>query len=336
MKAFLCLPFLLMLAGLLTGCAAPSTSQAQSKAVPTMTSSPAPTPAPTPTPEPPPFRIVGYVGYGDVLELIPFDRLTHINYAFLIPNADGTFQDMPNAWKLKDISTSAHAQGVKVLISVGGWGWDDQFEQMAAVPATRQVFVDGLRDFVAEYDLDGVDIDWEYPGPATASAENFVTLMGQLREMLAPQGKLLTAAVAASGSNGAGIRPEVFDLVDFLNIMAYDGPGVNHSSYEYALEALTYWSERGLPPEKTVLGVPFYSRPGEAAYKKLVQVDPAAANSDQWVYNGQMNYYNGLQTMRKKTELAMQRASGIMIWTVAYDAGGEDSLLTAIYQTAHP
>ncbi len=61
----------------------------------------------------------------------------------------------------------------------------------------------------------------------------------------------------------------MFDLVDFLNIMAYDGPGQNHSSYEFAEEALNYWRQRGLPQNKTVLGVPFYSRPGEVPYRTV-------------------------------------------------------------------
>lgn len=320
---------LLLIFGLLTGCSAPAAHP------PAPVDKPAPSPLLSPSPAPPAFRIVGYVGYGDILELIPFERLTHINYAFLIPNADGTFQDLPNAWKLKEISARAHQNGVKVLISVGGWGWDAQFEQLASSAETRRVFVDGLRAFVEEYQLDGVDMDWEYPGPEEQSAQNFVSLMAELRDALKPQAKLLTAAVVAGGPNGAGIRPEIFALVDFINVMAYDGPGPDHSSYEYAREALDYWSERGLPPEKMVLGVPFYSRPNEVPYRKLVQSDPAAARVDQWEYSGQLNGYNGIPTLQKKTRLAMERASGIMIWTLAFDsADPATSLLSAIYQTA--
>ena len=81
----------------------------------------------------------------------------------------------------------------------------------------------------------------------------------------------------ALGKNADGIQEAVFDQVDFFNIMAYDGPGQNHSSYEFAEEALNYWRQRGLPQSKTVLGVPFYSRPGEAPYRTLVAADPAAA-----------------------------------------------------------
>ncbi|HSV85031.1 MAG TPA: glycosyl hydrolase family 18 protein [Levilinea sp.] len=282
-----------------------------------------------------PFRIIGYFSYGDIVATVPFDKLTHINYAFLIPNDDGTFQPLINSWKLHDLVEQAHAHGVKVLISVGGWGWDAQFEKAAASAETRAVFVREVMSIVAAYNLDGVDMDWEYPGPEQESAENNVLLMRALYDELQPQGKLLTAAVVAYGAAGDGVLHEVFELVDFLNLMAYDGP--QHATMEYAVQSLDYWSGRGLPQEKLVLGVPFYSRPGGISYRKLVEADPAAAQQDELDYFGQLNRYNGIPTMRAKTKLAIERASGVMIWTLAMDTFDEEtSLLAAIYQTAYP
>ena len=58
---------------------------------PTVVPTETPTPIPTPTPVPPePFRIVGYFTDAGVVEAVRFNRLTHINYAFLLPNADGS------------------------------------------------------------------------------------------------------------------------------------------------------------------------------------------------------------------------------------------------------
>jgi len=102
-------------------------------------------PAATPVPE---FRIVGYATAAVIVDTVQFDRLTHINYAFLIPNEDGTFESLPNAWKLEQLVARAHQNGVQVLISVGGWGWDDQFEAMAASPERRGTFVSQLVAFV--------------------------------------------------------------------------------------------------------------------------------------------------------------------------------------------
>lgn len=292
-------------------------------------------PTPTPSSDQKEFRIVGYVTDSEtVVSQIQFDKLTHINYAFLIPKKDGTFFDVANPWKLKEVVAKAHENGVKVLISVGGWGWDTEFEALAAGPETRATFVGDLNDFVGSYDLDGVDIDWEYPDPGE-SAQNYVALMQELSAVMRAQHKLLTAAVVAIGPTGDGVSADVFANVDFLNVMAYDGSDTNHSSFRYAEEALDYWSGRGLPADKMVLGVPFYTRPDEVTYRKLVQTNPAEANVDEFDYYGSTLYYNGIPTMQQKTELALRQASGMMIWALAYDTGDSTSLLSAIYETAY-
>ncbi|MCC6605401.1 MAG: hypothetical protein IT327_19500 [Anaerolineae bacterium] len=283
-----------------------------------------PTPTETPMPETP-FRVIAYVTGAVVPEVIPYDQLTHLNYAFLIPNADGTFAPLTNLWKLQKIVADAHAADVQVLISVGGWGWDAQFETLAADPVTRAAFVQNLTDFVNENDLDGADVDWEYPDPGPSS-QNFLALMQELRQAMPD--KLLTTAVVAYGSTGDGVPAETFALFDFINIMTYDGP--DHATMTQFEAGLDYWQGRGLPPEKTVMGLPFYGRPSEPLYRQIVAANPEAAYQDSIEWNGELNRYNGIPTVQAKTRLALERASGIMFWTLEQDAEGELSLLGAI------
>lgn len=299
------------------------------------TSSPEPsaTPIPaSPTPEARGFRIVAYATDAIITELIPYDKLTHINYSFLIPNSDGTFQPLNNAWKLKTIVENGHKQNVHVSIAVGGWGWDEQFEQMAASPKSRATFVQDLTALMNEYKLDGVDIDWEYPDPGQSSL-NFLALMQELRAALPNQ--LISAATISYGDEtGLGIPNEVFDLVDYVNVMTYDGQ-IHGSMKEFEL-GLTYWAERGVPTEKINIGVPFYSRPSEVSFANLVKEDPAAAQMNSYDYLGSTENYNGIPAVKQKTQLAMQQAGGIMFWALDHDAQGEYSLVNAIHQTAHP
>jgi hypothetical protein len=79
--------------------------------------------------------------------------------------------------------------------------------------------------------------------------------------------------------------------------------------------------------------VPFYSRPNEVSYSRLVTNDPKAAWMDTFDYAGEQ-HYNGIPTIQRKTLLAMERAHGIMFWEFSQDAMGELSLLAAIYRTA--
>jgi hypothetical protein len=50
--------------------------------------------------------------------------------------------------------------------------------------------------------------------------------------------------------------------------------------------------------------------------------------------DGKIMYYNGIPTMKQKTLLAKEKASGIMIWQLGGDARGSKSLLKVIYKTA--
>jgi GH18 family chitinase len=279
-----------------------------------------------------PFRIVGYVTAGAVLDVINVSKLTHINYAFLLPMKNGELKPFGSSAQLRRVVARAAEADVKVLISVGGWGWDDEFEALASDNDRRARFVAGVVDFVLEYQLDGADIDWEYPD-AGASSANFVSLMQELRNAL-PAGSLLTTAVVADAGNAAGIDPVVFEFVDFVNIMAYDGGGTEHSPMSLAQEALASWGEKGLPKEKRVLGLPFYARPGNLSYRKLLESDPEAANGDQITYFDESRYYNGPATLRDKVELAQLEASGIMIWELSQDALGDDSLLAVIWDAS--
>jgi chitinase len=286
----------------------------------------------SPTPDERSFRIVAYATDAIITELIPYQQLTHINYSFLLPNTDGTFAPLNNAAKLETIVENAHKQNVQVSIAVGGWGWDAQFEELAANPQTRTVFVNNLMDVVNRYQLDGVDIDWEYPHQGQSS-QNFLALMRELRTAL--PNKLISIATISYGDEiGLGIPNEAFNLVDHVNVMTYDGE--IHGSLEEFEEGLKYWSERGVPGEKINMGVPFYTRPGEVSFANLVKEDPAAAQLNSFDYLGSIENYNGIPSVKRKTELAMQMAGGIMFWALDHDPQGEYSLVHAIYQTVHP
>jgi chitinase len=280
------------------------------------------------------FKSVGYMPSwaGDVNK-VQYGKLTHINYAFVMPDANGKLPGPPNPTKLRSLVRLGHANGVKVLISIGGWnnGDDAPFESLAAKPATRTAFVNNTLKMVAAYNLDGTDIDWEYPNPG-ASAGNFTKLMAELGAALHAKGKLLTAAVISNG-NTQGVQPAVFGHVDFLNIMLYDG-GNPHANYDWAINYVNQWKARGLPTGKAVVGIPFYSRPTYASYAQLVDTDPANANRDCTTVNGGQACYNGRPTVARKTQWALANAGGMMHWELSNDTSDATSLVNVIHENA--
>jgi chitinase len=277
------------------------------------------------------FKVVGYMpSWSGTPSDIQYNKVTHINYAFIRPTTTGGLTAIDNPSKLQSIVSLAHANGVKVGIAVGGWSDlnNADFQSMAANASYRTAFVNNLLSLCQTYQLDGVDLDWEYPIDGQDPA-NFTTLMTQLGSALHAQGKFLTAAVSAQGYYAGGIQNAVFNAVDFLNIMVYDGgSGADHSPYSYAVSSLDYWAGRGLPTSKTVLGVPFYARPSWKSFRQLVS---EGANPNLDTYNG--DYYNGINTIKQKTNLAFDRnIGGVMIWELSQDATGSNSLLSAIKQ----
>lgn len=269
------------------------------------------------------FKVLGYLPtWAGEVENIQFSKLTHVNYAFLIPTNDGYYQNIENASKLQRLVSAAHANGVKVMISVGGGGGGDGFRSIVANSTYRNNFVNNMLGFVNQYNLDGVDIDWEYPSDG-AEANNFLTLMTQLSNTMHSNGKLCTIAVI--GLYGTSFLNGLFNVVDYVSIMAYDDNDFQHSTYDLAVQCMNYWLGRGLSKDKAILGVPFYGRPTWEGYNALLArgADPY---SDVFGNVG----YNGITTIKRKTNLAYDVGGGIMFWELSCDTNNSFSLVTAI------
>jgi hypothetical protein len=282
------------------------------------------------------MKTVGYVvSWKPNIGTIQYNKLTHINYAFTIPDNVGNLTRNPEnpAW-LQTVVSNAHANGGKVLISVGGWLPDSpnpaSFASIAGNAGYRGTFRNNLINLVNAYGLDGVDIDWEYPCPG-GNGGNYATLMSELAGDMHSRGKLLTSAVAAFGANADCVGTSVFNSVDYLNLMVYDIRDPNHSDYADAVNSINYWKGKGLPASKAVLGLPFYSHPSWTDYATLVGQNSANACRD----NDGVNYWNGLPTIRAKSSFARSNAGGVMMWEASQDVLGANSETTAMYEAVN-
>jgi chitinase len=238
--------------------------------------------------------IIAYVfAKDDVIDpkSIAAEKLTHINYAFanIVDGrvVEGFKNDAENYRRLAALRRR-HPH-LKILVSVGGWTWSGGFSDAALTPQSRQRFVESAVDFVRRHDLDGFDVDWEYPGqPGYGNThrpedkQNFTALMAELRVALdkkAPRGRRYLLTFAAGASTRFLEKTEMDKVqasVDFVNLMTYDfreaegDPLAGHHSNLYphpadtdqqsADRAVREFLAAGVPPAKLVLGVPFYGR----------------------------------------------------------------------------
>lgn len=273
------------------------------------------------------MNVIGYLttwNYG-CYKTLDWSNLTHINIAFVNPDANGVFKnDMGSG--LSDVVKTAHENGVKVLASLGGWGGSVNYPALVSSDSTREKLSENLIDFVRKYDLDGIDLDIE--GDVDNSFWDYYEVwVDELRALCDDNGLLLTTAVGKWYSQK--ISDRTFAQFDLVNMMIYDNTSDhNHASYEFALENIEYYTSRGVDAEKLVIGVPFYARRPDFSYMTYDDIIAASASAflDD-VYDGYT--YNGRDTMLKKCELSKDYG-GIMIWELSGDANGEASLLKLI------
>ncbi|MDQ0639597.1 GH18 family chitinase [Pedobacter sp. W3I1] len=187
--------------------------------------------------------VIGYVGgYKGLIDVrkISAEKLTHINYAFVDVKNNRAFlhreaTDTVNFQQLNQLKLKNPE--LKILISIGGWAWSENFSDAALSDTSRKAFAESAVKIIEKFKLDGVDIDWEYPGIAGEEGnvfrpedkQNFTLILKELRleldslEKKSQTKKLLTIAV---GGFTNFIRHTEMDKVqqylDFVNLMTYD------------------------------------------------------------------------------------------------------------------
>jgi chitinase len=248
------------------------------------------------------YMVVAYVaGYREFdFSTIDVSGITHINYAFAnIRNGEVVFDTtkidgvVPNAGDIIELNSLKVSKiDLKVLVSVGGWTWSGGFSDAALTEESRAKFARSCAAFVKEYQLDGIDLDWEYPNQPGAGnihrpedVQNFTLMLKAVREeldlMAEKEGKgnhyLLAIATGADEAYVANTQlGELHQYLDFLNIMTYDfyngwhNVNGHHSNYlssaqpemdkNSVVNAVEMHVNAGFPVDKINLGIPFYGR----------------------------------------------------------------------------
>lgn len=222
--------------------------------------------------------VVGYATYWDTT-MPDVSLLTHICYAFAHIQPNLSSLDIKNESRLEAIAALKNKKpDLKVLLSVGGWG-AGYFSEMAANENARGRFCRNCLEAVKKYNLDGIDLDWEYPTSSVAGitsspddTKNFTLLLKELRSVLG-NNRLITMA-SADNAKYVDFRNAIFYL-NFVNVMAYDmGKPPYHNAALHPSdksrmsceEAVKLHYSAGVPYGKIVLGIPFFGRADGKAF----------------------------------------------------------------------
>ena len=243
------------------------------------------------------YKVIGYVaGYEDFDPAkVDASKLTHVNYAFAnIVNGNVQFELTTDEAKIKALmGLKKQNPTLKILYSIGGWVWSDQFSTIAAYENSRLQFAKSAVQLMKKYNFDGIDIDWEFPGQRAednvfrlSDKENFTLLLGELRKQLELEGKTDNVHYLLSIASGADQEyinhtdlGKAHQYLDFINVMCYDYYNgwyyqTGHHANLYPSkqekfggnsidETISRYLNLGIPSSKLILGIPFYGRKWE-------------------------------------------------------------------------
>lgn len=258
---------------------------------------------------PSPYRIVGYVFGGTDISKIGAQKLSHINYAFGLVSTNGEIyfsNPQRSAERLAQLrGLKSKNPNLKIVLSVGGWGADN-FSDAAFTEESRAKFARSSAQTVETHSLDGIDLDWEYPGQAgpgikfrPEDKQNFTLLLQAVRHALdelsdkrkrtGPDRFTLSIASAAGSYFRHTEMDKLHPHLDWINIMTYDfcGEGSkttghhtclyptagardpHHSLDAYVKEHLA----AGIPRDKLVIGAAFYAKSWSGVDKEESKIE---------------------------------------------------------------
>ncbi|XP_050334459.1 probable chitinase 2 isoform X1 [Bactrocera neohumeralis] len=220
---------------------------------------------------------------------------------------------------------------LKVSLAIGGWNEGSKnYSLLVADPEQRRRFVKQVTTFIRKYNFDGLDLDWEYPtqrGGRPQDRENFVQLTKELRDEFDNYGLLLTSAIGAAKN----VIDQAYDVrqisryLDYLHIMCYDYHGswdklVGYNAPLRAPEGdvlsveftIDYLLKMGAPPNKIVIGLPFYGRTF-----RTPRDGNAGDVTDGTAFQGPFTREDGFLGYNEICNILSNKTSG---WTTTWDA----------------
>ncbi|KAF1765220.1 hypothetical protein GCK72_005172 [Caenorhabditis remanei] len=235
-------------------------------------------------------RIVGYYTEWEPRKITDkqLRKLTHLIFTNVTMNAAGEVNYHSSEQRRDFLNMKKTAKGknlnMKVMFAIGGHLNSQYYSEVVADLEKRKTFINGIISFISRYQLDGVDLFWNWP-EGEEDISNYTELIKQLRTKLTELSKsksrkdpFLLSVVVPSGPNNFESYFKIdgfLDYVDFINIVAYDyyGPWGGRRGAIVGPNAPLYGGQRGnvdetmrylicktKKPNKLNMAVSFYGR----------------------------------------------------------------------------
>ena len=231
------------------------------------------------------IRVIGYyAGRNTAIDSFPVEKLTHIIFSFC--HLKGNRLNVNNANDSTIIrhlvSLKSRNPGLKVILSLGGWGGCMTCPAVFATKKGRNEFTRSVQELTEYFHTDGIDLDWEYPSLPNVPGyvfypedkDHFTLLIRRLRKKL---GRKYEISFAAGGLTrhleGSIDWKKVTPYVNYINLMSYDlvsgyDTVTGHHTPLYSTpqqvestdHGVRFLDSIGVPLNKVAIGVAFYAR----------------------------------------------------------------------------
>lgn len=296
--------------------------------------------------------------------------LDAIIYAFVEIDSSGNLVVPAPSFLRSMVRLKEEKPELLVIAAIGGWAADG-FSDAALTPTSRYNFARNVQKLINDYKLDGIDLDWEYPGSSASGIksrpqdrENFTLLITALRDVLGPNTWISVAGTGDSTYINNSVEiDKIAPLITHFNLMSYDftagetgSSGQKHQAnlYDSALSLPGYSTDRyvrnlinaGMPSEKILLGVPFYGRLGATITKSYDELRKSYINKDGYEYrfdndakvpylvrDGEfaMSFDNEVSVYLKAQYVLQNCLGGIFSWQSTFDQA--NILARAMYES---
>ncbi|KAF2119736.1 hypothetical protein BDV96DRAFT_642744 [Lophiotrema nucula] len=218
---------------------------------------------------------------------------THVHFAFANITRNTYKPEITDETTKEQFESFKGMIGVKKIISFGGWAFSTEpgtfsILREAVLPANRETFKNNIISFLNEHNLDGVDLDWEYPGapdiPDIPSDDpvnglNYYRLLASIKSTVGSSKSVSFAAPASYWYLKSFPIKNMAENLDYIIYMTYDLHGQwdygnkwtmsgcesgnclrSHVNETETKDALAMITKAGVVSNKIVVGVPSYGR----------------------------------------------------------------------------
>ncbi len=276
-------------------------------------------------------RIVPYYRSMQLMEWFPdqlqptdFKYITDIIYFNLTCDNSGNLIGGEDATFLAGIEKLKKLRGEEPVDIILGIAHSDAgFTATSANPQARRHFAKQVAAYLEKHQLDGVDIDWEYPDN-NEQWIYFGFMINDIREELGASGRTISSAV---NMNYQSPNQFAIDMLDYVNVMCYDRPA-EHATMAHFNEDIIR-SLKMMPKQKLIMGLPYYTNDvdgkrdwgAQRGYHDVFNANPQlTANDNYATLKGRKHYFNGARLIEDKCKIAKSdRLGGVMIWAYECD-----------------